>query len=288
MARYRSRRRNKRKARRYNTSKQMIKVGGNNADKVEMPFLIERKDKEAPKEVNGVPLVIYRSWMTHNIKKRMNDVIMKDIEQAKEFDNYLYSDKECLEFIEKHFEPNVANAFKCLKPGAYKSDLWRYCILYINGGVYSDIKLEFHMPLKDILEEQPKIFIIDYDTDKGPLSIWNGFIASPPGNPVFRSCIDEIIVNCKNKDYKESAKYGYLEITGPGLLGKMLEMHEGKEFVHNLRFKHNEKRQTLYDDGVFLTEYDGYRHNMSNQETVPHYGKLWTNKDVFDDAIKFE
>ena len=27
-------------------------------------------------------------------------------------------------------------------PGAYKADLWRYCILYIYGGIYIDIKLE--------------------------------------------------------------------------------------------------------------------------------------------------
>ena len=40
---------------------------------------------------------------------------------------------------------------------------------------------------------------------------------SPPGNTVFRSCIDEIILNCKNKVYKSS----YLDITAGDLLGRM-------------------------------------------------------------------
>jgi mannosyltransferase OCH1-like enzyme len=275
---YRSKRRSTRRYKKHS--------GGSTIERVEIPFFIERKNKEGPKEVSGVPLVIYRSWMTNSIPKRMNDIIMKSIDKSPGFDNYTYNNEKSLEFIEQNYEPNVANAFKCLKPGAYKSDLWRYCILYKNGGVYSDIKLEIHLPLKDLIEKYSKIFITDMYSGNGPFAIWNGFMASPPGNPVFKSCIDEIVINCKNKDYKE----GMLDITGPGLLGRMIEKHEGRDFALNIEFKHKEMNSIYihYNDTVFLSEYAGYRDDQNNKNTVGHYSGMWTNRDVFDPTIQFE
>ena len=33
----------------------------------------------------------------------------------------------------------VYDAYTRIKPGAFKSDLWRYCVLYVYGGFYIDI-----------------------------------------------------------------------------------------------------------------------------------------------------
>ena len=44
------------------------------------------------------------------------------------------------EFISKYFNKDVLEAYDTLLPGAYKADLWRYCILYKMGGIYMDIK----------------------------------------------------------------------------------------------------------------------------------------------------
>ena len=47
----------------------------------------------------------------------------------------------CRDFIAKHFSEEVVYTFDKLKPGAYKADLWRYCVMYITGGIYLDIKM---------------------------------------------------------------------------------------------------------------------------------------------------
>ena len=46
----------------------------------------------------------------------------------------------CREFIKNNFDLDILNAYDILKPGAFKADLWRCCILYIYGGIYLDIK----------------------------------------------------------------------------------------------------------------------------------------------------
>ena len=57
-----------------------------------------------------------------------------------EFQHYIYDDGMCREFIKKNFNREVLHAYDSLEPDAFKADLWRYAILYINGGVYVDIK----------------------------------------------------------------------------------------------------------------------------------------------------
>jgi mannosyltransferase OCH1-like enzyme len=106
----------------------------------DIPFNIERKLKETPTLISGVPLIIYQSWHSNKVPEKMKDNIYKLLEVNPEFDYSLYSDEKCREFIDNNYPKDVVNAFDMLIPGAYKSDLWRYCILYKLGGVYLDIK----------------------------------------------------------------------------------------------------------------------------------------------------
>jgi hypothetical protein len=50
-------------------------------------------------------------------------------------------DADCIAFLAKEFNPNIAELFKYIRRGMYKADLWRLCKLYIHGGVYADIDL---------------------------------------------------------------------------------------------------------------------------------------------------
>ena len=58
--------------------------------------------------------------------------------------HYLFCDADCREFIRNEYPPDVLMAYDRLIPTAFKADLWRYCVLYIYGGVYLDVKLMFH------------------------------------------------------------------------------------------------------------------------------------------------
>ena len=57
------------------------------------------------------------------------------------WDYRFYSDKDARLFLQTHFPPEVLEAFDALIPGAFKADLFRYCVLFICGGVYADIDM---------------------------------------------------------------------------------------------------------------------------------------------------
>jgi hypothetical protein len=65
--------------------------------------------------------------------------------------HYLFNDADCRNFIVREYPPDVLMAYDRLIPTAFKSDLWRYCVLYKYGGVYLDVKLGgFRPPATDV------------------------------------------------------------------------------------------------------------------------------------------
>ena len=64
-----------------------------------VPFHIPRQAKQGEEVRNGVPLVIYESWKSHEVPKGMRDNIAGLLASNPEFDYYLYSDEDGSAFI---------------------------------------------------------------------------------------------------------------------------------------------------------------------------------------------
>jgi mannosyltransferase OCH1-like enzyme len=265
--------------------------GGNAAyTLVPVPSFIERINKEAPIDISGVPLNIYQTWNTRNVPPKMKDNIDKLVNMNPDFNYYLYSDEECKQFIKDNFDQDVLDAFNRFKPGAYKADLWRYCILYKLGGVYLDIKFRTLIPLNSIISANPEIFVLDIqassDLCESKLSIYNGFIASPPGNSIFKDCIDSIVACSKEKCYKGT----YLSISGPCLLGEILKKHKSEDVLSSIKFKIvniktgvRSTPATIEMNGTnIVDEYPEYRDEQANANKTEHYGNSWKNRTVYN------
>lgn len=72
---------------------------------------------------------------------------------ASGWDYSFYTDEDAAKFLTENFPPEVREAYDALVPGAYKADLFRYCVLFIFGGVYSDVDVMLSADLDVLLEE---------------------------------------------------------------------------------------------------------------------------------------
>jgi len=256
-----------------------------------IPFHIERKLVTAPRVLSGVPLTIYESWHSNHVPTKMRETIYSLLDMNPEFDYYLYSDEACRKFIQDNFNEDVVAAFDALKPGAYKSDLWRYCILYKKGGVYLDIKFKSLVPLAPIIEKNPEIFVRDipinlnFDFDS---YVYNAFMVSPPNNPIFKGSIEDIVNNCKLRLYKT----GPLDITGPGCLIKIIKKHREETYVDSLLF-YNSTRNPIeflitqnvviyYKTTAIIESYSEYRNEQKIFQKSSHYSDLWLRRDIYN------
>ena len=176
---------------------------------VPIPKIVERTI------IINQPRKIPYIFMQNSSENLLSPDIAKNIFQFiainPEYTYMFFDDKDSREFIVKNFPKDVLNAFDDLEPGAYKSDLFRYCFMYIVGGVYLDINKMFTVSLNDLIgRDYDFITCIDMNAHI-QYGLWQAILASPPKSRLMMDCIIGVVKNVKDKYYGS----GPLEPTGP-------------------------------------------------------------------------
>jgi hypothetical protein len=228
-----------------------------------------------------IPKTIYQTWHTKDLPPKMAETVEKLKRDNPEYTYKLFDDKECHDFIEKNFDPDVTHAYDTLIPGAFKADLWRYCVLYINGGFYIDIKFrcEPEFSLSDIRE--PTFYVREYNHKGTGLYnhiIYTGIIGSVPKNPVFMKCIRQIIENCKTQYYGPE----HTSPTGPYLFASLLD----PEDIENSEYAYYEENGVGYirnieNTTIILSHYPEYRKEQKSFGKNTYWKDAWLNHEIY-------
>ena len=262
----------------------MNKIINNKNNKINKKTLIEliqvRKQMSIPHPMkqyynNIIPLNIFQTWHSKTLPPLMYAATVKLKNANPRFNYQLYDDNDCREFIKNNFEGKVLYAYDKLIPGAFKADLWRYCILFKYGGVYLDIK---YVPMKgfkliNLLEKEH--FCLDADNN----GIYNAIMVCVPGNIILSNAINQIVENVKHNYYGGSC----LDVTGPGLLSRYFS----REQKDSLDLKHKyyislDYRYILYNNYYIFKSYPGYISEHSHFQKVEHYTGLWGKRQIYN------
>lgn len=162
----------------------------------------------------GIPKIIFKtSWQKRNrFPKEITVVLNNTIIMNPDYNLYYFDDDEVNIFM-KSYSARAHAAYNKIVPGAFKADLFRYCILEKYGGCYSDIGHILQRPFDTICGNNKLVLVKDlFDT-----GIHNALICCTPHHPFIIKLVEQCIKNI------ESSYYGYcaLSITGPVLAGNM-------------------------------------------------------------------
>jgi len=130
----------------------------------------------------------------------------------------IYTNKEIEDFIIRHYDRDLLSDYRRLKPNAYKADLARLCIVYIEGGWYADISITWTTPLT--VPNHIKLFAVR-DLPRSGGSSWavnNGIFYAEKNHPALMNGIETIQRNIRNNYYGLTP----LCPTGPTLWGKAI------------------------------------------------------------------
>jgi mannosyltransferase OCH1-like enzyme len=174
-----------------------------------------------------IPKLFFQTWKT----KELSPVLQAFVDSWKQhnpsYTFHLFDDADCEKFLETHFPQRIVDAYKNLIPGAFKADLWRYCVLYIYGGVYSDIDTICKGSLDTFLPEGVD-FVTPVDlNDNNEDRLWylfNSFIAATPKHPVLLQCISRVVANIEFKFVPQCR----MDFAGPGILGQEVNTYLGQ------------------------------------------------------------
>jgi len=230
-----------------------------------------------------IPKKIFQSWKTKNLDQKMKESVSKLRELNPEYQYFLFDDEDCREYILKHFGQNYLNAFDILIPGAFKCDLWRYAVLYVEGGVYLDIDMEALAPFREIIKDDDQLVtVIDRDQLFGSNGIYQAFLAAIPRHPAIKHMLDLAFYNIASR---RVGLIDVLNITGPGVAGVSLNLYFGnkdtntpfstgkKMGVKLLRVDQKmEYTYDLNDRKVFKNKLEGYE-RLINYRFIESYYK---------------
>lgn len=199
---------------------------------------------------------------TYSLHKKVPARVFENIKKyAPDYDYQFFDDTQALEFIEQNYGEKVAKKFKALKVNAHKADLFRYCYLYKNGGVYLDIKTELIKPLDEVFTQDYLYTVFCTTQDV----IYNAIIATPPLQPIFKELIKFMVNGDDNPAYHSNCKkfYDLLEERKQGKLelgvnaGNIYLMDEVCLQKDNVSIKHGSKDHIKYKYAYETMCYDG-------------------------------
>ena len=223
-----------------------------------------------------IPLNFYTCWHTKDLPPLMKQNYDQLVLQNPELNFHLYDEDDCRQIIQDNFDLDVLKAYNSLNPCSYKSDLWRFCVLYINGGIYMDIKYKCVNNFKLVALTEKEYFVRDRPIN----NTYTALIVVKPQNPIMLKCINQIVSNVRNKYYGKSA----LEPTGPGLLGTCFskEDFESMEiYFTDTTTDHFKKEYMVFKNSIILTYYDEYRNEQKKHQKNKYYSELWNERKIY-------
>ena len=166
----------------------------NNENMIDGHYSIQTEPLIKPKnDINYIPKIVY---MTYDDLEKIPQYVKDNIKKyCKGYDIQIYDDDMCIEFLSKYYGKDAVSIFNNMKINAHKADFWRYCILYLFGGFYFDIKTDFRIPINQVFNSKLPNTWYTVIADQKKNSIYNDIIVTPSQNPILLKAIEYFYKN---------------------------------------------------------------------------------------------
>lgn len=177
---------------------------------------------------------------------------------------YFYDDIDIFDIFKKYFNDDEIKNIKKLKNPVMKADIFRYLIIYLNGGIYTDCDNE---PLNiRIMHRHKNILFLENNTH-----ICQWIFKFEKQHKFLAICLDLIKERIKKVDYNNDHYVHYT--TGPGLFTDALRLYLDNDFINcdDLQGKNYKN--------IYIATYEEFKINSKHH----YYGQkengwLWFNQ----------
>ena len=147
----------------------------------------------------NIPKKIHQTWY----KKKLPEKIQEQVNKIKSINNNyeykFYDDNDILKYIETYYDEKTLDTYKKLTIGASKADLFRYLVLYNEGGVYLDLDSNITKNLDDLIKNYSGV--ISRENHRPFFLQW--MMCFSKGHPILKKIIDLSCKNINSGNYKD-------------------------------------------------------------------------------------
>ena len=211
-----------------------------------MQIQIKMQSEKDGTRMGSFPKIIHQTWKNETVPEewKLSPEMWK--KHHPEYEYRLWTDENNRNFIEERF-PWFLETYDGFKYNIQRADAVRYFILYVYGGIYSDLDIEPTRSLDTVLQQYhdqgARIVLMNSEnTFLEPLCASNCFMVSVPKHPFWLMMVDSMMKNKKSKLWMGRHAH-VMNSTGPVRLKQVL-----KEYTKN-NYDSNEKlRDVLLTD----------------------------------------
>ena len=207
----------------------------------------------------SIPKIIHQIYLQgeSNIPENIKQSIAQLRQKNAGWEYRFYDEPMILNYILNHYGQETLDTYLSIQPeyAAARSDLFRYLVMYKEGGVYLDLKSSCSKPFDLILNDDDEFIICSWENEKGQkyqgyginkhlkylkhgeYQQWN--IICKANSPFLKAVIEEVTYRIKNytpMKYHVGRK-GVLNTTGPVPYSLAIE-----NLIQNNQFKYRYER----------------------------------------------
>jgi mannosyltransferase OCH1-like enzyme len=231
-----------------------------------------------------IPKVIYQTWhspinkLSKSVKKDL--LIFKKLNPDYEYQYFLDDDIES--FVHENFPGEISECFNKLNLMVGKIDLWRYLILFKNGGVYLDIDARTNSSLSKLINKKDDA-VITFENYLGSNIFAQWVLIFNKNHPALKKVIEIVIENIKHNKYPNNV----LEMTGPGAFSKGLKLYFREEYGIDLEeIYFHQKTNITFSKNSFQTSLIGHNFKPYMGHKPPGWESLYKKKVGWKKILK--
>ena len=205
----------------------------------------------------AIPKIIHQVWEGRTEPKmptRLQILARTWQEQNPNWEYHLWSGREMDELVATHF-PEYLSMYQNFPYNVQRWDTIRYMMLYVYGGIYTDLDTECFQPISPILENVTIGFGEEPPIHTKPIRIGNAFLVSEKENSAWQTILNEIL---RNMVEKESAIETVMHSTGPNMINRLFDRLK----------KENGAYGFPYSQVTPVSKYDMYRYIFQGEKEV--------------------
>lgn len=164
-----------------------------------------------------IPRIVWQTWKTKVLPGITYEPRVSWGSKNPGWQVRLFDDEDCREFMRQEFPERVLRVYDSLPRPVMRADMWRYAVLAVHGGLYTDLDTTCNMPIHTWLNPKAQLVICPE-----PGFHWLQWtIAAAPGHPVMREVVEEV---CRRVEagYDNSRPDFVHYYTGPWVFGDVV------------------------------------------------------------------
>jgi len=182
-----------------------------------------------------IPKLLHQTYARRNL----TDVLWRNLEAIRMMNPgwicQFYDDDDCQSYIREEYGQTILDYYLRINEeyGAARADLFRYLLLYKEGGVYLDVKTGVDRPFDEVLRPDDRYLLSHWKNgrnslfanwgihpelshiERGEFQQW--FIVAVPGHPFLKAVIETVLGNIDRyvPGIHRTGAHAVFRVTGP-------------------------------------------------------------------------